>query len=329
MKAIRVHNVGGAEALHLDDVAEPRLEPGRLLVRVAASGLNFADTTIRRGRYVMQPALPYIPGFEVAGTVLERGAGVDPVRFPTGQRIAALTMTGGGYAELASVRAAHAFPLPESLSFDEGVAFPLQGLTALHALTTVGRLAAGETVAVQAAAGGVGTLATQLARLIGAGRTIALAGGPDKLRLTQELGADEAVNYLRESFPARVNEITAGRGADLILESVGGQTLERSFDCLAVLGRLVSFGNSSGSQPDLSAVWPRLRARSQSLIGFHVRAVLDQPPLFQATVRTLLDHLTAGRLRLVIGGRFPLAEAAAAQTLLECRRSVGKLILNP
>jgi NADPH2:quinone reductase len=137
------------------------------------------------------------------------------------------------------------------------------------------------------------------------------------------------VNYLRENFPARVNEITGGRGADLILESVGGQTLERSFDCLAVLGRLVTFGNASGAQPDLSSLWPRLRARSQSLIGFHVRSVLDQPSLFQNTVDSLLTYLTSGRLRLIIGGRFPLAEAATAQNLLECRRSVGKLILNP
>jgi NADPH:quinone reductase len=329
MKAIRVHSVGGAEALHLDEVPMPRIEATRLLVRVGASGLNFADTAIRRGRYVMQPALPYIPGFEVAGTVVERGDGVDEARFPIGGRVAALTMTGGGYAEIASVRAAHAFPLPEALSFDEGAAFPLQGLTALHALTTSGRLVPGETVAIQAAAGGVGTLAIQLARQLGAGRTIALAGGPDKLRLTQELGADQAVNYLRENFPARVNEISAGRGADLILESLGGQTLERSFECLAVLGRVVTYGNASGTQPDLSTLWPRLRARSQSLIGFHLSAVLDRPAVFRQTMETLLGYLAAGQLRVVIGGRYPLAEAGAAQLALEGRRSVGKLILKP
>lgn len=328
MKAIRVHELGGPETLRLDELPIPRPGPGRVLIRVAVSGLNFADTAIRRGRFVMQPALPYVPGFEVAGTVVARGAGVDPERFPLGSRVAALTLDGGGYAEFVVARAAHTIALPTTLSFEEGAAFPLQGLSAYHALTTMGRLRAGETVAVLAAAGGVGTLALQLARLLGAGRVIALVGGPEKLRLVRELGADDAIDYLRENFPARINEITEGRGADLIVESVGGTYLERCFECLAVMGRVITLGNTSGVQADLNGVWSRLRNRSQALIGLHLSAVLDRPELREPSIQTLLQLLTGRQLQVVIGGVFRLEEASAAQAMLENRRSIGKILLR-
>lgn len=328
MKAIRVHELGGPETLRLDELPIPQPGPGRLLIRVAAAGVNFADTAIRRGRFLMQPALPYVPGFEVAGTVVAHGDGTDPRRFPLGARVAALTLDGGGYAEFVVARAAHTIRLPEELSFEEGAAFPIQGLSAYHALTTMGRLRQGETVAVLAAAGGVGTLALQLARQLGAGRVIALAGGPEKQALARQLGADEAIDYLRENFPARVNEITAGRGADLILESIGGAYLERCFECLAVMGRVVTLGNTSGAQPDLNGLWTGLRNRSQALIGLHLSAVLDRPELREPSIQTLLRLLVERQLRVVIGGKFPLAEAAAAQAALENRRSIGKMLLN-
>ena len=328
MKAIRVHEIGRPETLRLEDVPEPRPGPGKVLIRVAVAGLNYADTNIRRGRYVMQPALPYIPGFEVSGTVEALGEGVDEGRFPLGCRVAALTLGGGGYAELAVAKAAHTIPLPDGLSLEQGAAFPLQGLTAYHVLTTMGRLAPGETVVVQAAAGGVGSMALQLAKLLGAGRVIAIAGGPEKLRLALKLGADDAIDYLRENFPARVNEISEGRGADLILESVGGQTLERSFECLAVLGRVITFGNAAGVQADLNSVWTRLRSKSQALIGFHLGAALERPELREASIAALLDYLNDGRLRIAIGQRFDLAEAGLAQAALEERRSIGKVLLR-
>lgn len=328
MRAIRIHEVGGPEVLQLEDVAEPRPEAGQVLIRVAFAGLNFADTLIRRGRYLLQPAFPYVPGLEVSGTVAALGPGVDAGRFPLGARVAALTLGGGGYAELAVAKAAYTIPLPETLGLDVGAAFPLQAFSVYHALSTAGRLALGETVVVHAAAGGSGSLALQLARLLGAGRVIGTAGGPDKVRLVRELGADEAIDYLRENFPARVNELTAGRGTDLVLETVGGQTLERSFECLAVLGRVVTFGNASHAQADLNSLWGRLRTRSQTLAGFNFSAALARPELRDASFTTLLDYLTAGRLRVVLRHCHSLAAAGPAQAGLENRKTVGKILLR-
>jgi NADPH2:quinone reductase len=328
MKAIWVEEFGGPETLRLVELPTPRPQKGQVLIRVAAAGLNFADVNIRRGRYVMQPALPYVPGYEAAGLIEALGPGVDPERYPIGARVAALTMSGGAYAEYAVVKAAHTFPLPPGISLLEGAAFPLQALTAYHVLTTIGRLAEGETVVVQAAAGGVGTMSLQLSKLLGAGTVIAAAGGLDKLRLARKLGADEVVDYLRENLPARVNELTDGRGANLILESVGGQLLERSFECLSVLGRVVTFGNTSGAPVDLTSLWPRLRWKSQALLGFHLSAVLERPALRDSSMAFLLDLLAQGRLRVVVGQCFDLREASAAQTALECRRSTGKVLLK-
>ena len=328
MKAIRIHEVGGPEMLRLEEVPDPRPEAGQVLIRVAHAGLNFADTLIRRGRYAMQPAFPYVPGLEVSGTVAAVGAGVDAQRFPVGLRVAALTLGGGGYAELAIAKAGHTIPLPDRLGFDVGAAFPFQAFSVYHALTTAGRLAPGDTVVIHAAAGGVGTLAVQLAKLLGAGCVIATAGGPEKLRLARELGADEAIDYLRENFPARINEITESRGADLILESVGGQTLERSFECLAVLGRVVTFGNASGAQADLNSLWNRIRTRSQALIGFNFSAALHRPDLRDSSFATLIDYLADGRLRVVIRHCYALSEVATAHAALENRRTVGKILLG-
>ena len=328
MRAIRIHEIGGPEVLQLEDVPEPRPEPGQVLIRVACAGLNYADTLIRRGRYLLQPAFPYVPGLEVSGTVAAIGSGVDAQRFPLGGRVAALTLGGGGYAELAAAKAAHTIPLPDALSLDVGAAFPMQAFSVYHALTTAGRLAPGDTVLVHAAAGGAGTLAVQLAKLLGAGRVIGTAGGLEKVRLVRELGADAAIDYLREDFPARVNEITEGRGADLILESVGGQTLERSFECLAVLGRVVTFGNASGSQADLNSLWGRLRTRCQALCGANFSVALARPELRDPSFTTLLDYLASGRLKVIIKHRHDLANAGAAQAAMENRKTVGKILLR-
>jgi NADPH2:quinone reductase len=241
--------------------------------------------------------------------------------------VAALVQ-GGGYAEYSLARAGHTIRLPEAVSLEVGAAFPLQAFTAFHALTTLGRLAPGETVVIHAAAGGVGTLSIQLAKLFGAGRVIATAGGAEKLRLAWALGADEAIDYLRENFPARVNELTACRGAELILDSVGGQILERSFECLSVLGRVITFGNASGSQADLNSLWNRIRNKSQALIGFNISAALDRPSLRDPSFAALLEYLVDGRLKVIIGECYDLEDAAAAQAELENRRSTGKILLR-
>jgi NADPH:quinone reductase len=328
MKIVQINRFGGPEVLRVQDAPRPSPRPGMLLIRVTAAGLNHADVIIRGGRHVIKPVLPWVPGFEVAGTVAAIGAGVDERQFPSGARVAALTLGGGGYAEYVVARAAHSVVLPDALTIEQGAALLFQGLTAYHTLVTMGRLEHGETVAVQAAAGGVGTMLVQLARLLGAGRVIAIAGGPEKMRLASKLGADDAVDYLRENFPARVNEITGGRGADLILESVGGQTLERSFDCLATLGRVVTFGTAGGSQADLNAIVAKLRSRSQSLIGFSLRSVLDDPRARERSIACLLQFVAGGRLNIVVGRRYHLDQAAAAQEALETRRTTGKILLS-
>lgn len=245
MRAVRVEEPGGPEALVSRELETPEPGVGEVSIRVEVAGVNYADTGVRAGMMFgpHQHELPLTPGFEVAGTVAALGEGVEgPAE---GTRVAAV-LYSGGYAEYAVSRAESLVEVPDGVSLEVATAALLvQGVTAYGVLHDAGRFVPGESVLVQAAAGGIGSLAGRFARLAGADRVIGIAGSEEK-RLVLELGVDLAVDYGEEDWPERVLEATDGRGVDVVLESVGGDAGARAFECLAPLGRLVMFGAASG-----------------------------------------------------------------------------------
>lgn len=331
MKAIVVREPGGPEVLRLEDVPEPAPGPGEVLIEVYAAGVNFADTLRRRGGYGSAFDGPFIPGSEVAGVVAARGPGVYAP--PEGERVMTL-VPAGGYAQFVTAPAEVVLPIPENLDEVEGAAVPLQGVTAYHVLKTQGRLREGETVLIHAAAGGVGTFAVQLARALGAGRIIATASSTAKLDLARTLGADFTVDYTKVDFVERVRELTGGVGADVIVDSVGGDVTAKNLRCLAPYGRLVVYGAAGGLPPEID---PRALSRqNQTVAGFLLGAasgftqgmMKDRPVLMHRAATDIFGYLLTGRIRPIIGHELPLSEAAEAHRLLESRSSVGKIVLT-
>ncbi len=323
MRAIRIGEWGGPEVLELvDDVPVP--EPGEheLLVRVTRAGINFADTHARENSYLARYELPLVPGAEVAGVVERDGHG-----FYAGQRVVALVGTGG-YAEYAAAAAATTFPVPDGVSDAAALALMLQGLTAWHLYRTSAQIRAGESVVVHAAAGGVGSLAVQLGKPLGAGRVIATASTEEKRALALELGADAAVDVTREDLKDALVEANLGRRVDIVLEMAGGRVFDASLDALAPFGRLVTYGIAS-REPN-EAVSGALMRKSRGVIGFWLMHCLARPAeMVHAPLRELFERAAAGELRVVEGGTYPLSEARRAHEDLQARRTSGKLTLDP
>lgn len=329
MKAIQMHRFGGPEVLELVDAATPAPGPGRLLVRVGAAGINFAETLMRGNHYAVTPVLPAIPGCEVAGTVVALGEGVDGP--PVGTRVAAPLFAGGslfgGYAEYAVVDAGLAVPLPDTLSFDDATALMVQGLSALH--LTQQASPRGKTVLVTAAAGGVGSMLVQLARRAGAATVIAAAGSDAKCDFVRSLGADVAVDYTRADWPQQVRAASGGDGPDIIYESTGGAITRNCLELLAPRGRLVVYGALNAH--DFALGVPELLGlifRNQSFSGFALVPLLT-PKSLRDGLRTLFHLAERGELKVHLGGRYPLAHAGEAHAALEGRRTTGKLVLIP
>lgn len=325
MKAIVVEEFGEPEVLQYTDAERSAPDEGEVLVEVRSAGVNYADTMRRRNQYLVPQELPFTPGSEVAGVVSEVGEGVGEVS--PGDRVVSLIGTGG-YAEYAIAPAQSLIPLPDGLDFDEAAAVPLQGLSAYHILKTSGALKEGESVLVHAAAGGVGTLAVQMAKLMGAGTVIATASSQEKLDLAQSLGADVLINYTENDWPEKVREATDGKGADVILEMVGGdEFLRKNLECLAVFGRMVVYGAASGERGTI--VPAELMNNCHSVVGFWLIQVASRPDLFVPSLQEMLAWISSGDLQLTIGGRYPLENATEAHDDLEGRKTTGKLILNP
>jgi NADPH2:quinone reductase len=325
VKAVVLPRYGGPEVLSYEEVADPLPGAGEVLIKVEAASINFADVKLRVGEYHQGAPPPTIPGLDVAGTVARLGAGVSGLQ--VGQRVAA-GLSGGGYAELAVASASLVWPLPDTVDSETGAAFPIAGITAYNVLTLAGRLVPGETVVVHSAAGGVGTTASRLARLLGAGLVIGTVGDRAKAQAALDAGCQEVIVRGEEDVAARVNELTAGAGADLILDSVAGETLTGGFAYLAPFGRLVAFGISSG-EPG-RALSDQLHPLNRAVVGYssgHYRRY--RPDALRPAAEAVLGLLADGRLRLVIGARFPLAEAARGHSLIESRASIGKILLLP
>ncbi|MBT2637918.1 NADPH:quinone oxidoreductase family protein [Bacillus sp. ISL-39] len=324
MKAIQLKEYGGPEVLLLAEMERPVPTDHQVLIEIHAIGVNYADTARREGLYVIPTKLPFIPGAEIAGIVVETGESVTNVQ--AGDRVVTL-IESGGYAEFALADSRGLIPLQDHMEFEQAVALPLQGLSAYHILKTMGRLEKGETVLVHAAAGGVGTLAVQLAKLSGASKVIATASTNDKLSLAAEMGADVLVNYTEQGWEEKVLEATGGKGVDVALEMAGGEIFNKTLKCLATFGRLVIYGVASGEQ---SRFYPSsLMARNQSVIGFFLPQIMRKPALIQSSMAEMLGYLSKGQLKLTIGGVYSLEQAAEVHRLLQSRQTKGKLILKP
>ncbi|MFT9597620.1 quinone oxidoreductase family protein [Mesobacillus sp.] len=324
MKAIQLKEYGGPEVLQLVEMERPVPKGHQVLIEIHAIGVNYADTARREGQYVVPTKLPFIPGAEIAGIVVETGESVTNVQ--AGDRVVTL-IESEGYAEFALADSRGLIPLQDDMEFEQAVALPLQGLSAYHILKTMGRLEAGETVLVHAAAGGVGTLAVQLAKLSGASKVIATASTEDKLALAADMGADVLINYTEQGWEEKVLEATSGKGVDVALEMAGGEIFNKTLKCLATFGRLVIYGVASGEQ---SRFYPSsLMARNQSVIGFFLPQIMRKPALIQSSMAEMLGYLSKGQLKLTIGGVFSLEQAAEVHRLLQSRQTKGKLILKP
>ncbi|MGO9452586.1 MAG: quinone oxidoreductase family protein [Candidatus Binataceae bacterium] len=321
MKAVVFDKLGGPEVLHIGEVPKPEVKPGMVLIRVRSAGINFADTLFRQGQYLMQPKLPDVPGLEAAGEIEAVGEGVS--NFKPGARVAALGSRT--YAEYALAPANQVIPIPHSLTFDEGAAFPVQVLTAWHMLHTSHNTAPGQTVLVHSAAGGVGIVAIQIAKAAGA-RVIGTVSSDSKAALAKQYGADDVINYAKEDFAEETNRLTKGRGADLILDAVGATTMEKGLTCLAPFGHLILYGRAGGPPEPLNLF--QLFQKSLKVSGFVLYTAAMVPDVMRHGIEASFRLIAEGKLKLLVGRKFPLAEAAEAHRFMESRQSTGKLVLN-
>src|SRR5919107_2168069 len=324
MKAIRVEQFGEPDVLEYVDVERPSPDEGEALIEIRSVGVNYADTMRRRNQYVEHQELPFTPGSEIAGTVAELGEGVEEVS--VGDRVVTLLGTGG-YTEYTGVPARNLIPIPYGLNFDEAAAIPLQGLTAYHVLETSGQLEEGESVLVHAGGGGVGSLSVQMAKLMGASPVIATASTQEKLDLAKDLGADVLIDYTEEDWPEQVREATDGDGADVILEMVGGDFLQKNLQCLNTFGRVVVYGAGSGDRGNV--VPAELMQKNHVVAGFYLPNIMARPQLFGPSLEKVLGWISSGDLKLNIGARYPLEQASEAHDALEGRETTGKIVLNP
>ena len=325
MKALQIERHGGPEVMQLAEVPVPEPGPGEVRVRMEASGLNYSDIMMREGRYLRETHLPAVLGHEICGVIEKSGAGMEDWR--PGRRVIATTEEGGGLAECVIVKAARLMACPGELTPPEGAALLVQGLTAIQLIDDATKVRPGETVLVHAAAGGVGTLAIQIARARGA-RVLGTSSAEDKLRLIQELGATP-INYAQGDWVREVLALTGGKGADVILECVGGEILERSYrEALADFGRLVVYGVASGKVVGFDN--REILASNKALLGFwlgpHFARHMDR---VTAAREKLVAMIQKGELRLIVGKIFRLEEAADAFAHMQSRRSIGKVVVTP
>lgn len=324
MQAIQVNEYGEPEVLETVEVERPSPDEGEVLIEVKAAGVNYADTMRRRNQYLEETPLPFVPGSEVAGVIAEVGPGVEDVG--EGDRVVTLLGTGG-YAGYAVAPSRNLIPIPDNLDFDDAAAIPLQGLTAYHVLKTSGILEEGESVLVHAAAGGVGYLAVQMAKLMGASPVIATASTQEKLDLARDLGVDVLINYAEEDWPEKVREATDGEGADVILEMVGGDFIQKNLQCLAPFGRMVVYGAASGERGTLAPM--DLMYHNHIVAGFYLPQIMRRQDLFVPSLQEVLGWISSGDLKLTIGARYSLDQAQQAHEALEGRETTGKIVLNP
>jgi NADPH2:quinone reductase len=314
MKAIQITRFGGPEVMRYIDIDDPVAKDGLVVLDVSAIGVNYADTHQTENSYLSQQSLPLIPGMEVVG------------RLPDGKRVLALAPFGG-YCQKTLVDPLQVIPLPDEVSDGQGLAMMVQGLTAYHILKTLGRVRAGESVVIHASAGGVGSIAIQLAKLWGA-FVIAVASTEEKRNLSRELGADVVVDANEKDLKKAIREANGGASVDLVLEMVGGRTFDQSLEALATFGRIVFYGMASREAP--TPLHPgALMTKSQTVSGFWLVSCLGKPEMMDHVFQELFALIISGKLKPVVGATYGLSEADRAHREILARATVGKIVLNP
>jgi NADPH2:quinone reductase len=322
VRAIQIAEFGGPEVMRLVDLDVPEPAEGEVLIRVTRAGVNWADTHQTENAYVTKFELPLIPGTEVAGVVERDGNG-----FKAGDRVVATTGTGG-YAEYVAAQAERTFAIPGGVDDELALALLVQGLTAWHLYRTAGRVQEGESVVVISGAGGVGSLAVQLGKPMGAGRVIATASSEDKRKFAIELGADAAVDPDAEDLTEAVKEANGGDPVDVVFEMAGGRLFDQTLNALAPFGRMVTYGIAGKEQNELKT--GRLMRKSWSVVGFWLfHCYRDPDRLMREPLRDLYERAARGEVHAVPGGTYALGDVRRAHEDLKSRRTTGKLLVDP
>jgi len=322
VKAIQFTEVGGPDVMKIVDIPKPELRPKMVRVRNHAVGINFADNFFRQGTYLVRPKLPDTPGMEGAGVIDEIGPDVE--RLKPGMRVVGIGLKT--YAEYSLFYENQTIPLPDFVSFEEGVAFPIQTLTAWFMMHVSHHLTRGQTVLVHSAAGGVGLVAIQIAKAAGA-RVIGTVSSDAKIAIAKQYGADEVINYETLDFAKEVMRLTEGKGVDLNLDAVGKPTFEKGLECAAPFGHIILYGRAGGPPDKLDV--SRLFPKALKVSGFVLFTASSQHHLMQQGTEACFNLMKEGKLKMVIGKSFSLEQAPAAHRFMESRQSVGKLVLVP
>jgi NADPH2:quinone reductase len=314
MRAVQIEEFGGPEVLQVVDLPEPEPGDGEVLIEVSRAGMNFADTHQRENSYLARYEVPLVLGGEVAGTT------------PDGRRVVAL-VAQGGYAEYAVAHESAVFPIPDGLEDGAALALLIQGLTAWHLFRTSSKLAEGESVVVISGAGGVGSLAVQLAKPFGAGRVIATASTEEKRAKALELGADAAVDPALDDLKGALIEANEGRRVDVVLEMSGGRVFDQCAEALAPFGRIVAYGIASREQNTLET--GRLMRKSRAVVGFWLMHCLGRREMMEEPLRDLFERAARGALVPQVGATYALSDVRQAHEDMQGRRTSGKLLLDP
>ena len=328
MRAIVVQETGPPEVLKLREVNKPKPAADQVLIQVEAISVNFADIKARQGQYHGVAAeSAFTPGLDCAGIVTEVGEQVK--RFKPGQRVMAFP-AGGSYAEFVVASEKLTYPVPDGISSETATASLTVGITAYNVIQKIARIKKGETILIHAAAGGIGSTAIQLAKLFGASKIIGTVGSDEKIDHAKSFGADEVINYRSTDFVEQVNELTEGKGADVILDTVAGENFEKSLKCLAPFGRIVSFGHANeGSQPGIAKT-SELHSSCRSVLGYSTGTYRkNRPEFLKEGAEKITEFLLQKQVRIIISKSFALADAAEAHAHIESRESVGKVLLIP
>jgi NADPH2:quinone reductase len=314
MRAVRIEEFGGPEVLQVVDLPKPEPGDGEVLIDVSRAGINFADTHQRENSYLARYELPLVLGGEVAGTT------------PDGRRVVAM-LREGGYAEYAVAHEATVFPIPDGVDDGTALALIIQGLSAWHLFRTSAKLAEGESVVVVSGAGGVGSLAVQLAKPFGAGRVIATASTEEKRAKAVELGADAAVDPASEDLKGALIEANEGRPVDVVLEMSGGRVFDQCAEALAPFGRIVAYGIAGREQNTVET--GRLMRKSRAVVGFWLMHCLGRREMMEEPLADLFDRAARGELVAQVGHTYALSDVRQAHEDLQGRRTTGKLLLDP
>lgn len=325
MKAVIVTKYGGPDGLLYTDVQMPSINENEVLIKVHGTSVNFADIKARKGVHHLKDELPFIPGLDLTGTVVEVGSNVKTIK--VGERVIAFAKSGS-YAQYAVATELLTFPISDQIDEKTAAAAPTVLFTSYCLLKKVAQMEKGETVLIHSAAGGVGTTAVQMAKQLGAKTVIGTVSKDEKREIVSEAGADFVLNYQNVDWIEKMKEITDGEGVSVILDPIGGEVRKKSFQCLSPFGKIVNFGNASGKKAEFNG--SELYSQCQSILGFSFGKLRRlRPEKVKEIAKEALPFLEKKQIKIFVGDRFPLKDAATAHERMESRKSTGKLLLYP